>query len=229
MMRQPTSDINPYIQDGLIFWLDGKNKGGIDGKWVDLIGGVTWDMHDCIVNANSVGFNGTTSNCDTEDYLEFSPLNCTLEVCYKQINTTSNIRIIGIKKGGSAYLATQNYCRTLMYGTYNNNKVIIATHDYLNNIYLKNDNTLPSVVSCAVKQGTIILNGIQKTSATTDYYYAQDKSSLGCSRNYNTGAMSAFLNGEIYSIRAYNRQLTTEEILANQQADNERFNLGLAL
>lgn len=28
-----------YIDDGLVFWLDGIDKGGVHGKWIDLVGG----------------------------------------------------------------------------------------------------------------------------------------------------------------------------------------------
>lgn len=33
-------DEEDYIKDGLVFWLDGIDKGGEEGKWVDLVGGV---------------------------------------------------------------------------------------------------------------------------------------------------------------------------------------------
>lgn len=41
------------------------------------------------------------------------------------------------------------------------------------------------------------------------------------------GDRSALLNGSIYAIRIYNRQLSDREILINQKIDNARFGLGL--
>lgn len=33
-----------YIKDGLVFWLDGIDKGGEEGKWIDLVGGVKFNQ-----------------------------------------------------------------------------------------------------------------------------------------------------------------------------------------
>ena len=43
------------------------------------------------------------------------------------------------------------------------------------------------------------------------------------------GASSNYFTGNLYSIRVYNRKLTQEEMLKNQQVDNKRFNLLLSL
>lgn len=40
MMQQGGEPLPEYIQDGLVFWLDGIDKGNITGKWIDLIGGI---------------------------------------------------------------------------------------------------------------------------------------------------------------------------------------------
>ena len=93
--------------------------------------------------------------------------------------------------------------------------------------------------------------GLHTNQAKTTYSISRARAYENCigqsfstNKGYMTGANSKIIvggsgrgasdiydvfNGQIYSIRIYNRQLTEAEVLNNQRIDNTRFNLGLAV
>jgi hypothetical protein len=60
-MAAPIPGADAYVQDGLVFQLDGIEKGGVDGVWKDLVGNKDFILFNCITNPNNIEFNGTNS------------------------------------------------------------------------------------------------------------------------------------------------------------------------
>lgn len=196
----------PYIEDGLVLWLDGINKGGVAGHWIDLIGGVDFVADNGVV-AESDGFlvsrandycfrNATYSNAGS------TASTYTIEACF--INETENsvfqdlLPISGIALG---------------YATY----IIIGAQDDNGGQWTSYTTAFPRINCISANYDNAIENGSTLSKNATQYFSKQSNTRAGR------------LNGKIYSLRVYNRKLTKAEMLANQKVDNERFNLGLTL
>ena len=78
----PIPSADAYVQDGLVFQLDGIDKGNVEGAWVDRKAGRQFTLNNCIVNSNNIEFNGTDSEAiDNDNYtLPTVPKNYTIEV-----------------------------------------------------------------------------------------------------------------------------------------------------
>lgn len=197
---------NPYISDGLIFWLDGiyKNQSiGVD--WEDLIGGVK--------------FSGGINNSD--NLLTGGGLHSPGTVLAANENYTVEAVLM--------FNGTLNY-PILSCGNRTTNKVLVA--GYGNNKYgvLQNQAAWICDLSKNVKH-TIsanlercVQNYQEITSQSTDeVYFNEPDDGWYLNRRQQTNTLN------IYCIRIYNRRLTINEMKANQAVDNTRFNLGLTI
>lgn len=196
-----------YITDGLIFHLDGINRGTTDPtKWVDLVGGVEFN------GTNSWGANyriGNSSNTMVAyGITEPTLASATMEIVYR-VTEQQNRRIYepNVQKGNNFCFGYAANYMSLTNNTSNKRCIKIAdaprNHDH-----------------CVSYYGTkIVLDGAEYTPTNYDWFYGMNDGStrighLGC---------------RIYSIRFYNRLLTTDEMIHNQRVDNERFQLGLTI
>ena len=100
----PIPSADAYVQDGLVFQLDGIDKGNIEGAWVDRKAGKQFTLNNCIVNSDNIEFNGTDSSAiDNDNYtLPTVPENYTREVV--------------LYYGGGSGILTQN-STTTSYGS----------------------------------------------------------------------------------------------------------------
>ena len=211
--RYMSSKKEQYMQDGLIFWLDGIDKGAIDGTWVDLIGGKVFTSNSSTyIEAVSNGFHFLSESGST--YVAMS--NSTALV--GNANWTMECACVADNAKGSASMFTSS---NRGYGM------------ALNGTY-KFANGTNAWTTSGIKNGPVVLalgenigveNGIQ---LTTKYGGIGQMTTSGfrvgsCqNKNHN-------FYGVIHSIRIYNRVLTFDEIVHNQRIDNKRFNLGLAI
>ena len=78
----PIPSADAYVQDGLVFQLDGIDKGNVEGAWVDRKAGRQFTLNNCIVNSDNIEFNGTDSEAiDNDNYtLPTVPKDYTIEV-----------------------------------------------------------------------------------------------------------------------------------------------------
>ena len=204
-----------YITDGLVLHLDGINRGTTDAsRWVDIIGGYefyTADGTDAVWGNNHLVI-PKPMYCD-DIFTVGSARNYTLE-CVFAIDVKKNGRIYS-NKGANG-------------GIYS---VIPGLGLYGNNWLLTNTTTKRTLGYATMAAGgtycysmnfqpVAVINGSIITSfGSADFYTANAQhASLG----YN-------IQGKIYSIRIYNKMLTTDEMLSNQRVDNQRFNLGLTI
>ena len=212
-----------YVTNGLIFHLDGINK-GTGADWVDLIGGIqlnTRTGYECTSTLNSWSFPG-------DNYYYLSSTNdawssiggsddFTIEVCYNNLNTSARTFLFGF--GGSS-----------------NSKYPIFYHDgtyitWIQGGYKYNASSMTgnAKYTVSLNNDSGLVNGqlIQKTSSTD--YWDEGHTDIRIGSASRGGAASAPAKGDIYSIRIYNRRLSQSEQLQNQRVDNIRFNLGLSI
>lgn len=204
-----------YVENGLIFHLDGIKKGATADAWTDLIGGYIFTKTgDVVATDKGWSLGGTTSDyllCTSQEH----PVgqNLTVEVCFKP-ERTGNEMIFGTcnrtankalfyKKGSELLFMQDN--NTYTYET-------VADTKY--------------TISLSQANGFVNMQSIEKDS-TTDFitFAVNNRTYIGVRRT--TSNWYAPFNGEIYAIRIYNRQLTRDEIIQNQTADNVRFGLGI--
>ena len=207
MLMATKAEDDAYILDGLIFHLDGINRGTTDPtKWVDLIGGVEFSGTD------SWGVNyriGNSSNTMVAYGIVEPTLNsATMEIVYRATER-QNRRIYepNVRTGN-------NFC----FGCASN--YMSLTNNSSNKRCIKTADAPLDYDHCVSYYGTkIVLDGAEYTPTNYDWFFG---TSDGSTRIGSLGC-------RIYSIRFYNRLLTTDEMVHNQRVDNERFNLGLTI
>ena len=198
-----------YIQDGLVFWLDGINKGNDHTAWTDLIGGYTFPYSEgAVIESNGVA-------------------NIYSQSVQQAFDAPANTHTIE---------GVSNYCSEsygiLLYGKQNGDVVLVNGGGFITTGNSTSSGTrcrmfitdlrTPTTVSC--HDDFLMLNGNIHTYTGTSSWprLYNGRFVIGGRDDYNYRNTS-----KIYSIRIYNRRLTEEEMLHNQRIDNVRFNLGL--
>ena len=199
-------DENSYIQDGLVFQLDGINKGTTDGTWTDLKGGLVFTNYGAVEDANGFTFANnaymriTSSFSPNENYTIESSFYCTTKgVVISSGNSTKYNLFMYLSDG--LFLQRANKYK---YDITMNANSIVSVNDSLGYI-----------------------NGRIAQRLSQSDYWESDGTNIGCS--YYGSSPRRWFSGKIYAIRVYNRKLTSEELLYNQKVDNVRFNLGLSI
>lgn len=196
-----------YIQDGLVFQLDGIKRGGVEGHWVDLVSGIDFTLHDCVEEGDHVSFDGNSSygnggRSKTMNYSKF-----TIEACYR-----------GTGFIFAAYPQTET---PLFYALSNRVYYQYGKGWNIGTI----DSALRTVGACSTY-------GMANSAVVTTTYSNSmlgNGSTLSIGKRINGSYAANPFNGDIYGVRIYNRELTQEEMLHNQSVDNARFNLGLTI
>lgn len=218
----PIPDADAYIQDGLVFQLDGIDKGNVEGAWVDRKAGRQFTLNNCIVNSDNIEFNGTDSEAiDNDNYtLPTVPEKYTIEVV--------------LYYGGGSIL-TQEKSSFSSYGS----PMMVALSS--TNNYLTIGRNLHAVEAlpknkymCLQAQakddvqvncnGNVLASrqGTDSTIAQNSYDYGWP--SVGCVWT-SVSNKAGHLLGKVYSIRLYNRVLTEEELYNNMVVDYMRFKI----
>ena len=218
----PIPSADAYVQKGLVFQLDGIDKGNVEGAWVDRKAGRQFTLNNCIVNSNNIEFNGRNSEAIDNDNDTFPtvPESYTIEVV--------------LYYGGGTILTENHY--TTSYGS----PMMVAFSAAIN--FLTIGRNLQAVealpknkymclqahnkyddpqVNC---NGDVLAlrDGTDSIIDNRDYNYGQ--ASIGCVwTDYNEKV--GHLLGKVYSIRLYNRELTEEELYNNMVVDYMRFRI----
>lgn len=219
-----------YVQSGLVFQLDGVDKGTNSGYWTDLIDGVQFQLHqNAVVNSNNVQFNN--SPCVYNGKLDFdtSVYNgpWTIECCIQANSYNPDFQFVLYP--GADYLGMINirntgskYCIQIGGGKWSSLDAKFDNNPPYSMTFTSRHHSADHVVNPI---SDIIING-QYTNIQDNTGYAYDESDktiLGAQRS--TGEYP--FNGKIYSIRIYNRLLTDAEVAKNQQLDIQRFGLDI--
>ena len=199
----PIPSADAYVQDGLVFQLDGIDKGNVEGAWVDRKAGRQFTLNNCIVNSDNIEFNGTDSKAVYNQLLDFGTTT-TVEVVFTREKVFGTIISSGDKIELMALRETTGY----KYRYFSGNQVTGIPFP---------DPTTIHTLSIPTS-GRPILDQIAQAKTYKDFYSES-------STNTYVGGGPSYSKGKIYSIRIYNRNLTQAEMLKNQMIDIERFNI----
>ena len=221
----PIPSADAYVQDGLVFQLDGIDKGNVEGAWVDRKAGRQFTLNNCIVNSDNIEFNGTDSEAIDNNNYKFPtvPENYTIEVV--------------LYYGGGSGILTQNSTTT----SYGNPMMLSlnSTTNYLTigrNLYAvealpeKKYMCLQALAKGSYDEVQVNCNGdVLATRQGTDSIIGNNKftygrASIGCVW-ISSSNKAGHLLGKVYSIRLYNRLLTEEERYNNMVVDYMRFRI----
>lgn len=184
----PIPDADAYIQDGLVFQLDGIDKG--NDAWIDRKGQKEFVLHNVVTNSNNMEFNGTNSYAACSSTLGYDSATHTLEVVWEG-NKVTGVPFFGGPTSAELCLLPQGApIRRLSFGTGMN--FIVNQPDELKMISANADNIIYNA-------GWIGTSAALEANAS----YNQTVASVG---RYKT---SNYFRGKIYAIRVYDRKLTT--------------------
>lgn len=196
-----------YITDGLVLWLDGINKGNTPDVWTDLISGHEFlAVNGVIFNTDNVKLNGTNQ------YLQNTSFNCPL------LRDATIEVVCSAATSSQVLFASKN--NSLCFGFYYNNQTISV----IRGIGPGNNREMAAFSdasgSFSISDIHQLRNGQQGTLGNKNNFNASNGFNFIGRRSTGT-----YLNGKIYCIRIYNRQLTFEEAVNNYQVDRKRFSL----
>lgn len=201
----PIPSADAYVQDGLVFQLDGIDKGNVEGAWVDRKAGRQFTLNNCIVNSDNIQFNGTDSSAVYNQLLDFGTTT-TVEVVFTREKVFGTIISSGTKVELIALQLTSGYKYRYFSGNQKTGMVFP-------------DTTTIHTLSIPTS-GRPILDQIAQPKTSKDFFTESDTDT-----NTYVGGGPSYSKGKIYSIRIYNRNLTQAEMLKNQMIDIERFNI----
>lgn len=209
-------DENSYIQDGLVFQLDGINKGATDGTWVDL-------KSNRVFTAN----NSTYIQSDDDGFTFIDGSNAYIAMTCSSALTGSTTWTMEAACSPAAWNTSS--ARALF--TSSNRGCGLALNGIFHWSSGAGKGWSNNILSSQLKKVTLsmnadmgILNGEQLTTTRNGEQMTTSGFAVGSCQNKSYNFV-----GTIHSIRMYNRSLTLEERLHNQKVDNIRFNLGLSI
>lgn len=204
----------PYITDGLVFWLDGINKGKSSEGWQDLISKKVFPwITRATPTENGVSFASGTTVLENDGTTSVSASDVTVEAC---CSNSFNSQYQVIFYDGNLMFARDSDGTEL---TYKNKGAGSTGGRYVISV--------PSTFTASANDDLALVGNVKSTTkANTDWLPMGSYIRIG-GRSPGGGAYPYV--GTVHSIRLYNRKLTEEEMLFNHQVDNERFNLGLEL
>ena len=198
-----------YIQDGLILQLD-RGFGCETSSWEDFIANIIYTGNNIDIVNNAPVFNGSSS------YYAGAPLNssydnCTIEIVFKRNNNnTSMIFCDGNTSRGLIIVYSGGKYTTCAASTSAN-----ATPTAVSNVQVGEISILSSAKNVRYENGSLL------TNSGTDWWGGRDQSYIG--GRVIDGVLGMPFSGSIYTIRVYNRLLSSSEMRANQDIDTQRF------
>lgn len=209
-------DADSYIQDGLVFQLDGIDKGNDATKWIDRKGGIGFPYIAATseVLTDSVHFTGSGNlTGDTLITPSFAYDSMTIEICctYDTRSGTNHVVLVC------------NVAPNFAFGWYNRT-TLRCSSGLSKPVWSTSDMTVLKTYSITSDHSLANINVLLTAGSNTQFSNNSGAIELG-GRSYNS---TSGYSGDVYAIRIYNRQLTLAEMAFNQAIDNERFNLGIA-
>lgn len=197
-----------YISDGLVFQLDGIQKGHNANAWTDLVGDHVFTNNGCTAIDKGWQISNTTSTYNSlrnTDTLSFPQTTYTIEVCFYSTKATGLV---------FAPMGANN----ISFGMVADKRII------WNN---------SSTAEWTISSGTFIGKNYFSVNSVRALYNVETQMTKGNNNNWITGTYNGIgarsnnatysFNGIIYAIRIYNRQLSYDEMKHNQQVDTKRF------
>lgn len=201
-----------YVRDGLVFHLDGIDKGQNQNAWTDLIGGVVFENHGAIPLYDCWLFNNKKAvNCylDSDILLDFPYDTHSIEVVFilNNINAPKYYDVIFIGCRDNNVSAINNAS--------NFSTRIRTAKTVTKNFY----RDTPYRVSSA--KDACVIDLVNYNKSDNEVTWNNPNRPIIGARGTNESPYA--LCGKIYSIRIYNRLLTESEMHHNQEVDYDRF------
>ena len=203
-------DTSPqYVQDGLVFWLDGIDKGEGADTWVEKKNGYVFTNHGAVFNPDHVYLDGT-AYLDNATATGALSADGTIEVVFKkeQVNGVA----FAPAYGTGSYLGFGYASNFLIWSSRSTNRA-----RYSNPV---------AAMSASISTERALGNGVALTGGgTANLGVANNDPAYVGKRSAGNESTGQYFKGEIYCIRIYNRQLTEAEVIANYAVDCQRFSL----
>ena len=225
-----TATQETYVQDGLVLHLDGLNRGGSVGHWVDLINHFDFELQGTFIeDSDNIDLQGSgyASVSSVGAYLTGVS---TLEVIINQKSTMQpqEYQTIAMSacQGGISIGTLPGQNGNMAFSAYSK----AVSHSSVGDLsapYLDNEYTLNAIHSITRFGGNTKVDGFSKTNASeypANYPNSLSNGDFILGGYLGGGNITRAFNGKIYSIRLYNRVLTESEIKHNLKVDKLRFN-----
>jgi hypothetical protein len=219
---------NPNIvRDGLVYYIDAANPRSYSGSGVTangLIGGIGGTL------VNGVGFNSSNSGSftfdGTNDYITIPDnsflnnfTNMTLEVVVKYTTTNDQIFVQKVNYStGNGYTLEifSSGIVAFCYGSGSGYLSVSVSNYPVNNIY-------HMVLTLSGNTQTLYINGVSVASNASGSVPTLSGTVMKIGDRTGTYATSAYLGGNVYLTKFYNRALTAQEVLQNYNATKKRY------
>lgn len=214
-----------YIQDGLVFWLDGIDYGGVPGHWIDKKQNIDFPLNatytqrtvDSVILENNSSKDISMSGNKTIEGLAYN--NSTVEVCLRYwsgVNAkyVNNIILADSQDLKGPWLRVRNntFDNHLYYTFYSGISSPYKAY------HVDSDDNQKILISIN-SNGEVMFRGNTYTGVYQgEGYSASSVAQLWVARN---------ISYELCSLRIYNKILSAQEMLYNQQIDNKRFNFNI--
>lgn len=204
-----------YNRDGLLVYFDGYHNFE-NGQWIDLSGkGNNGTVYGAIWDKNHVYFDGV------DDWVHIGEHNYNSITMEFVAEIFQNDKLIfGNPENGGCYISSTSILTVGCYsGSY-------KTINY-NSAELGKKYNVSLVLDEKAKTMTLYVNGINVGSEIVDaftYPIANTHLVLGANP-YGSGVSHNFFQGNVYSVRYYNKALTHEQVINNYMVDKYRFGL----
>lgn len=220
----PIPSADAYVQKGLVFQLDGIDKGNVEGAWVDRKAGRQFTLYNCIVNSNNIEFNGRTSEAIDNDNDTFPtvPEDYTIEVVLYYDGGTILTQDSSYSSYGSPMMVA--LWSTIDFLTIGRRVCAVEALPEKKYMCLQawvHGSWDDVQVNC---NGDVLASRQGTSSAIDNNEYAYGKASIGCVWTDYT-KKAGHLSGKVYSIRLYNRLLSKKERYNNMVIDYMRFRI----
>ena len=207
-----------YVTNGLVFCLDGADAS--TSQWFDRIGGIAFDMHNVTVNSDgSVQFNGTNSYGHYANTLGYTPTANTIEVVADMSFTKTQVIFM---QNGDDQLVFGTGMRSNGFATLPYSSGSTVKRQF--NDGLQQNKLMDGLQVFSISEPSGYRNKTKFTVQNDGFFSKRNEAGTFIGARTSTIDQSWF-EGRIYQIRIYNRLLTENEILANQQVDIDRYNI----
>lgn len=232
--------VDDYITNRLVFHLDGKNQGGVSGKWIDSVGQKEFILEGSpVVGSNGIGF---FNESDRGSYFSDIGLiwphsDYTIEVCFTPasgfITDTNRVLFGNRREGGVAAVFSRPSASNQgwAFGVYSKNDNY-GTNDGNASKRAWSGQQIVGLCKLSMNNDLMLFNGVADISTPTNTKLGVIKESTGAQltvggmlrENEGTGDATFFANATIHEVRIYDRKLSQAEMEHNQQVDDSRYN-----
>lgn len=223
--QQSETPSGDYISNGLILNLDGTDRGGTSGHWIDKVEGYDFELvGNPTEQNNGVEFdNGTKyGSCTNANLLGAIPEYSvgTIEICFTTLsgfNVANTVRtLVKPSETGQMGAVVASSGTKFCYGADESSAVLAR-----NLISTVSDESL-QIVSASAAQ--LMQNGVLSTASAVSASIKNNRMSafmIGC--GIVGGSSTTWAMAVIHSVRVYNRQLSESEMSHNQALDLAKY------